>query len=70
MYIEYTSSDFVLPVLNRGCFIQYYTTSVDKPPNEWVTEMMREEERGRRDGGRNRGREERERWRDSVVWLT
>ena len=36
MYVEYTSSDFVLAVLNRGCFIQYFTTFIDLPPNQWV----------------------------------
>ena len=36
IYVEYTSSDFVLAVLNRGCFIQYFTTAIDIPPNQWV----------------------------------
>ena len=38
MYVEYTSSDFVLAVLNRGCFIQYFNASIiDTPPSNWVS---------------------------------
>ena len=37
LYVEYTSSDFVLAVLNRGCFIQYFSQLVDVPPSEWVS---------------------------------
>lgn len=37
LYVEYTSSDFVLAVLNRGCFIQYFSQLVDIPPSEWVS---------------------------------
>lgn len=38
MYVEYTSSDFVLAVLNRGCFIQYFNASIiDTPPSKWVS---------------------------------
>lgn len=37
IYVEYTSSDFVLAILNRGCFIQYFTELNDLPPNEWVS---------------------------------
>jgi hypothetical protein len=40
IYVEYTSSDFVLAVLNRGCFIQYFTTLIDLPPNEWVSILL------------------------------
>ena len=40
MYVEYTSSDFVLAVLNRGCFIQYFTTFIDIPPNQWVSKYL------------------------------
>ena len=39
LYVEYTSSDFVLAVLNRGCFIQYFSRQVDLPPNQWVSYM-------------------------------
>ncbi len=37
MYVEYTSSDFLLAVLNRGCFLQYYSTFVDIAPYQWVS---------------------------------
>ena len=36
IYVEYASSDFLLSVLNTGCFIRYYTTLVDIPPSQWV----------------------------------
>ena len=36
IYVEYASSDFLLSVLNTGCFIRYYTLAVDIPPEEWV----------------------------------
>ncbi len=36
IYVEYASSDFLLSVLNTGCFIRYYTTLVDIPPSKWV----------------------------------
>ena len=34
----YPSSNFVLPILNRGCFIQYHSefTDNDIPPIQWV----------------------------------
>ncbi|CAI8022052.1 hypothetical protein GBAR_LOCUS12976 [Geodia barretti] len=35
LYVEYTSADFVLAILNRGCFIQYFSQLIDVPPNEW-----------------------------------
>ena len=37
LYVEYSSSDFVLSVLNTGCFIRYNTTSADLPPTQWVS---------------------------------
>jgi hypothetical protein len=37
IYVEYASSDFLLSVLNTGCFIRYYTTLVDIQPSQWVT---------------------------------
>lgn len=36
LYVEYTSSDFILSILNTGCFIRYNSTSVDVPPSRWV----------------------------------
>ena len=36
IYVEYASSDFLLSILNSGCFIRYYTTVVDIPPSQWV----------------------------------
>jgi len=38
IYVVYPSSNFVLPILNRGCFIQYYAegTVIDLPPDQWV----------------------------------
>ena len=39
IYVEYASSDFLLSVLNTGCFIRYYTLSVDLPPSEWVSQQ-------------------------------
>ena len=45
MYVEYPSRDFILSVLNRGCFLQYFsdtltTSHIDIPPNEWVSESV------------------------------
>lgn len=34
--MEYASSDFLLSILNTGCFIRYYTTLVDVQPSQWV----------------------------------
>lgn len=36
IYVEYASSDFLLSILNTGCFIRYYTTLVDIQPSQWV----------------------------------
>lgn len=38
IFVVYPSSNFVLPVLNRGCFIQYFAEDivVDLPPDQWV----------------------------------
>ena len=36
IYVEYASSDFLLSVLNTGCFIRYYTVAVDIQPTDWV----------------------------------
>ena len=41
LYVEYSSSDFILSVLNTGCFIRYNSTSVDVPPTEWVSHQIR-----------------------------
>ena len=38
LYVEYSSSDFILSVLNTGCFIRYNSTSVDVPPIQWVSQ--------------------------------
>ena len=35
IYIEYVTTEIVVTVLNRACFIQYYSSS-DNPPNTWV----------------------------------
>ena len=40
LYVEYTSSDFVLAILNRGCFIQYFSQLIDVPPSEWVSSLF------------------------------
>ena len=40
IYVEYASSDFLLSVLNTGCFIRYYTTEVDIEPTAWVRQLM------------------------------
>ena len=40
IYIEYVTTNLlVLAVLNRGCFIQYHSSS-DNPPNTWVNILM------------------------------
>ena len=38
IFVVYPSSNFVLPILNRGCFIQYFDANiaVDLPPQNWV----------------------------------
>ena len=38
IFVVYPSSNFVLPVLNRGCFIQYFVEDIiiDLPPDKWV----------------------------------
>jgi predicted outer membrane repeat protein len=50
MYVEYTSSDFVLAVLNRGCFIQYFSSLIDEPPTEWKAAVRFENNRAGRAG--------------------
>ncbi|XP_065897690.1 uncharacterized protein [Dysidea avara] len=41
IYVVYPSSNFVLPILNRGCFIQYHSeiTDNDIPPSQWETKV-------------------------------
>lgn len=39
IYVEFASSDFVLSVLNTGCFIRYFSTQVGVPPTEWVSQI-------------------------------
>ena len=38
IFVVYPSSNFVLPILNRGCFIQYFSENIltDLPPDQWV----------------------------------
>ena len=36
LYVETTSTDFILVVLNTGCFIRYNSSLVDIPPSKWV----------------------------------
>ena len=38
IFVVYPSSNFVLPILNRGCFIQYFSEKIltDLPPDQWV----------------------------------
>ena len=38
IFVVYPSSNFVLPILNRGCFIQYFAENIltDLPPDQWV----------------------------------
>jgi len=36
IYVEFASSDFVLSVLNTGCFIRYFSTQVGVQPSDWV----------------------------------
>lgn len=36
LYVETTSSDFILSVLNTGCFIRYNSSQADLPPTKWV----------------------------------
>ena len=40
LYVETTSSDFILSVLNTGCFIRYNSSLVDVPPSKWVRRVM------------------------------
>ncbi len=40
IYVEFASSDFVLSVLNTGCFIRYFSTKVGIPPTEWVRQIF------------------------------
>lgn len=41
IYMDDTSSDFTLSILNIGCFIRYNTREVDLPPNEWVRNVIK-----------------------------
>jgi len=37
IYVVYPTINYVLPILNRGCFIQYHSEdAADLPPNQWV----------------------------------
>ncbi len=38
LYVEYVSADFIFSILNRGCFIQYFS-EIDQPPNRWVSDI-------------------------------
>ncbi len=41
LYVEFKESDFVLSILNTGCFIRYNDpASADLPPNQWVTYLF------------------------------
>ena len=36
LYVEYTSNAYFLTILNKNCFLQYYSDVTDIPPNQWV----------------------------------
>lgn len=37
LYVEYTSNAYFLTILNKNCFLQYYSNVTDIPPNKWVS---------------------------------